>query len=90
MEWWQGLTFGAIVVAVMVIADYRRNTSFSDYLDANGMAGRYQKQLLVYGRAKASCPSCAQPLQKERVAGRTMTFCPACQPLKQGKAQQRV
>ena len=32
MEWWQGLAFGAIVVAVMVIADYRRNTSFSDYL----------------------------------------------------------
>ncbi len=85
---WQGIL--EVMRPILEEAIREGGTSFSDYLDANGMAGRYQKQLLVYGRAKASCPSCAQPLQKERVAGRTMTFCPACQPLKQGKAQQRV
>lgn len=65
-------------------------TSFSDYVDANGARGQYQKKLQVYGRAKAACFSCGQPLHKEAVAGRNMSFCPNCQLLKQGKAHPSV
>lgn len=54
-------------------------TSIIDYRGADGEPGRYGASLLVYGRSKAPCVSCATPIRTMTIAGRTTHFCPNCQ-----------
>lgn len=55
-------------------------SSIRDYVNADGDAGAFQNSFNVYGRKGQECASCATPLQAVKVAGRTSTFCPRCQP----------
>ena len=55
-------------------------SSISDYVNAHGDAGAFQNSFNVYGRKGEQCRGCGSPLQAVRVAGRTSTFCPKCQP----------
>ena len=55
-------------------------SSIRDYLDADGNVGAFQNTFRVYGRKGEACVNCAGELAQTRVAGRTTTFCPHCQP----------
>lgn len=55
-------------------------TTLRDYVDGWSREGRFQNCLNVYGRAGLPCRHCGQTLLKTRLAGRTTTWCPSCQP----------
>ncbi len=54
-------------------------TTFSDYLNARGGEGSFQKKLHVYQREGKDCHRCQTKIIKERVAGRGTHYCPGCQ-----------
>lgn len=54
-------------------------SSVNSYMDAHGMSGTYQEQLVVYGRNGERCNTCGSLLEKIKAAGRGTHFCPTCQ-----------
>ena len=55
-------------------------TSFDAlYVDAEGAAGFFARQLQAYGRAGQECRRCGRSLRRQVVGGRSHTFCPRCQ-----------
>ncbi len=55
-------------------------TSFDAlYVDVEGAAGFFARQLAVYGRAGLPCRRCGTPLRSEAIGGRSHAFCPRCQ-----------
>ena len=57
-----------------------RGSSISDFLDAEGEPGEYQRHHRAYGREGQGCYRCKTPIQRAIVAGRSSYFCPKCQP----------
>jgi formamidopyrimidine-DNA glycosylase len=57
-----------------------RGSSISDFLDASGQPGEYQRRHRVYGREGERCYRCKEIIRRVIVAGRSSHFCPACQP----------
>ncbi|MCX2726976.1 bifunctional DNA-formamidopyrimidine glycosylase/DNA-(apurinic or apyrimidinic site) lyase [Thermomicrobium sp. 4228-Ro] len=73
----------AALRAVLTEAIASAGTTIRDYRDGTGRAGSYQFQLQVYGKEPGTpCPRCGAPLERVRIAGRSSTFCPRCQPLR--------
>jgi formamidopyrimidine-DNA glycosylase len=67
-----------------------RGSSISDFLDANGEPGEYQRHHRAYGREGKPCYRCRTPIQRVIVAGRSSYFCPKCQPApRQRKSKRR-
>lgn len=56
-----------------------RGSSISDFLDADGRPGEYQRHHRVYGREGRKCYRCTTLVRRIIVAGRSSYFCPACQ-----------
>ena len=56
-----------------------RGSSISDFLDADGQPGEYQRHHRVYGREGKSCARCKTLIRRVMVAGRSSYFCPHCQ-----------
>ena len=56
-----------------------RGSSISDFLDAEGLPGEYQRHHRVYGREGKPCFRCRTPVRRVIVAGRSSYFCPNCQ-----------
>jgi formamidopyrimidine-DNA glycosylase len=56
-----------------------RGSSIINYVDAFGLRGSNQEQLLVYGRSGQPCLRCGTPLQGTRLAGRGTVYCRKCQ-----------
>jgi formamidopyrimidine-DNA glycosylase len=54
-------------------------SSLRDYVGSDGMAGNFQSQFLVYGRAGESCARCGTTIRELKQAQRATCFCPACQ-----------
>ncbi len=54
-------------------------TTLRDFVNAEGKAGYFQQQLLVYGRGGQLCVQCSHTLQEIRLNNRTTVFCPFCQ-----------
>ncbi len=50
-----------------------------DYRDVDGFAGRYQDEVLAYGREGSPCFNCGAKLVKKKLAGRGTYFCQVCQ-----------
>ena len=46
---------------------------------SEGVDGRFQEELLAYGRVGQTCPNCGTIFHKIFVSGRGTTFCPNCQ-----------
>jgi formamidopyrimidine-DNA glycosylase len=71
-----------------------RGSSISDFLDAEGQPGEYQRQHRAYGRERKRCYRCRTAIQRAIVAGRSSYFCPKCQPAprvrKPGKRRKQV
>jgi len=67
-----------------------RGSSISDFLDAEGMPGDYQRHHRVYDREGKGCVRCKTPIRRVTVAGRSSYFCPKCQTAPRGwrKARQ--
>jgi len=54
-------------------------SSLRDYVGSDGLAGNFQNQFMVYGRASKPCPRCGTPIREIRQAQRATYFCPRCQ-----------
>jgi formamidopyrimidine-DNA glycosylase len=63
-----------------------RGSSISDFLDATGEPGEYQRHHRAYGREGKSCYRCRSLIRRAIVAGRSSYFCPKCQPSPRGFA----
>jgi formamidopyrimidine-DNA glycosylase len=63
-----------------------RGSSISDFLDAEGQPGEYQRHHRAYGREGKNCFRCKTPIRRAIVAGRSSYFCPRCQPSPRGFA----
>lgn len=57
-----------------------RGSSISDFLDAEGEPGEYQRRHRAYGREGKACHRCKSVIRRGIVAGRSSYFCPKCQP----------
>ncbi|HWR03280.1 MAG TPA: zinc finger domain-containing protein, partial [Humidesulfovibrio sp.] len=68
------------VQAVLTLAIAENGSSIRDYRDAHGDAGAFQNHFRAYGRGGQACLACGETMRARRVAGRTSTFCPRCQP----------
>jgi formamidopyrimidine-DNA glycosylase len=63
-----------------------RGSSISDFLDAEGQPGEYQRHHRAYGREGEGCYRCGTMIRRAIVAGRSSYFCPKCQPAPRGCA----
>lgn len=54
-------------------------STLRDFRDAHGLAGAFQDEARVYGRAGEPCRVCATPVRRIVQAQRTTCFCPRCQ-----------
>ena len=54
-------------------------STLTDYRQADGSAGSFQKYHRVYQRAAMPCRKCGTPIQRILAAGRSTFFCPTCQ-----------
>ncbi|HEY2118508.1 MAG TPA: bifunctional DNA-formamidopyrimidine glycosylase/DNA-(apurinic or apyrimidinic site) lyase [Candidatus Acidoferrum sp.] len=71
----QGILRDAIVL---------RGSSISDFLDAEGQPGEYQRHHQVYGREGKLCFRCKTEIRRGIVAGRSSFYCPFCQKAPRG------
>lgn len=73
----------AAVEETLRLGVLRRGTSFSDYVDADGVEGTNASYLLVFqreGEACVRCPSRARAvIRRETQGARSTFFCPRCQ-----------
>jgi formamidopyrimidine-DNA glycosylase len=67
------------VRSVLETAIRLRGSSISDYVDAEGIPGRFQLRHRVYQREGKPCTRCAAKIRRIIVAGRSSYFCPKCQ-----------
>jgi len=61
-----------------------RGSSISDFLDAEGEPGEYQRHHRAYGREGKPCHRCKTTIRRGIVAGRSSYYCPKCQPPPRG------
>jgi formamidopyrimidine-DNA glycosylase len=54
-------------------------STLRDFRDAHGMAGEFQLQAQVYGRAGEPCLACGTPVRRVVQGQRATFFCPNCQ-----------
>lgn len=54
-------------------------TTIRTYSSVDGAHGLFQKELLVHGKDKDTCPECNTKIEKIRVGGRGTYYCPNCQ-----------
>ncbi len=59
-------------------------SSISDFLDAAGEPGEYQRRHRAYGREGKACFRCGTLIRRAIVAGRSSYFFPKCQPTPRG------
>ena len=73
-------TLRRVLQDILSRAIVMRGSSISDFLDANGEPGEYQRHHRAYGREGKPCYRCRTPIRRVVVAGRSSYFCPKCQP----------
>lgn len=56
-----------------------RGSSISDYVDASGNRGGFQRMHQVYGKEGEPCVVCGSPIKRIVVVQRGTHFCPRCQ-----------
>jgi len=56
-----------------------RGTTISDYRDAFGESGGFERWLRVYDRAGEPCVVCATPIRRVVLTNRSAFYCPVCQ-----------
>ena len=76
----QALTLRRVLQDVLHKAIAARGSSISNFLDADGEPGEYQRHHRAYGREGKPCYRCRAKIRRIVVAGRSSYFCPRCQP----------
>lgn len=79
----------AALQAILKKAIVLRGSSISDFLDAEGLPGEYQRHHRVYGREGKACFRCKTSIRRVIVAGRSSYFCPKCQAPPRGHRKRR-
>lgn len=54
-------------------------STVSSYHPEKGVDGRFQNELVAYGRVNKKCINCSSIMRKDRLQGRGTTYCPKCQ-----------
>lgn len=67
------------IIQVLETSIAAGGTTFSNFLNVQGINGNYGGVAWVYNRAGEPCRVCATPIQRLRLAGRSAHFCPQCQ-----------
>jgi len=65
--------------AILLAAIENRGSSVSDYRDAEGRKGEFQKLHRVYDREGQPCLVCGGPIRRIVLGGRGTHYCPRCQ-----------
>jgi formamidopyrimidine-DNA glycosylase len=82
----QAATLHRVLREILEKAILLRGSSISDFLDAEGQPGEYQRHHRAYGREGEGCYRCGTTIRRAIVAGRSSYFCPKCQPAPRGCA----
>lgn len=69
----------AAVCDVLARAVKKGGSTLRDFSNAQGQAGYFQLEAMVYGREGLACKVCSSPIQAIRQGQRSSFFCPACQ-----------
>ncbi len=80
----QAETLRRLLQDILQKAIVLRGSSISDFLDAEGEPGEYQRHHRAYGREGKNCYRCKTRIRRAIVAGRSSYFCPKCQPSPRG------
>jgi formamidopyrimidine-DNA glycosylase len=75
----QATTLHRVLREILQKAIVLRGSSISDFLDAEGQPGEYQRHHRAYGREGKPCFRCRTTIRRSIVAGRSSYFCPKCQ-----------
>jgi formamidopyrimidine-DNA glycosylase len=67
------------IIQVLQQAIASGGTTFSNFLNVQGVNGNYGGVAWVYNRAGQPCRTCSTPIEKIKLAGRSTHYCPACQ-----------
>ena len=54
-------------------------STVSSYHPSKGVDGRFQNELMAYGKKNMPCPICHRKMRKDFLKGRGTTYCPHCQ-----------
>ena len=54
-------------------------SSISDYVNPDGLDGKYQDERHVYGREDEACKVCATAIRRVVLGQRSAHYCPRCQ-----------
>jgi formamidopyrimidine-DNA glycosylase len=82
----QAGTLRRVLQEILEKAIVMRGSSISDFLDADGEPGDYQRRHRAYGREGKACHRCKSVIRRGIVAGRSSYFCPKCQRAPRGFA----
>jgi formamidopyrimidine-DNA glycosylase len=67
------------ILAILALAVELRGSSISNYVDADGACGNYQRQHQAYGRAGEPCSRCGKTIRRVVLGQRGTHYCPGCQ-----------
>ncbi len=67
------------IIQVLQASIEAGGTTFSDFLNVQGVNGNYGGVAWVYGRTGEPCRVCGTSIQRFKLAGRSSHFCPKCQ-----------
>ncbi|MEG4404538.1 DNA-formamidopyrimidine glycosylase [Microcoleus sp. MON2_D5] len=67
------------IIQVLQKAIESGGTTFSNFLNVQGVNGNYGGVAWVYNRAGQPCRTCSTTIERIKLAGRSTHFCPACQ-----------
>jgi len=65
---------------VLNLAVARGGSTLRDFSSADGQAGHFQLEAMVYGRAGQPCRQCGHPVEQLRQGQRSTFYCRVCQP----------
>src|ERR1700743_1946967 len=82
-------TLRRVLQEILNRAIVMRGSSISDFLDANGEPGEYQRHHRAYGREGKPCYRGRTPIRRGIVAGRSSYFCPRCDPPPRARTSRR-
>ena len=68
------------VIQVLEASIDAGGTTFSNFLNVQGVNGNYGRAAWVYNRTGTACRICDNPIERLKLAGRSAHFCPQCQP----------
>ncbi len=69
----------AAIRQVLARAVARGGSTLRDFSNADGQAGHFQLEAMVYGRTGEPCKTCGTPIKCVRQGQRSSFFCPKCQ-----------